>query len=268
MFIMRDAPAGVGKYNVLQFKAGIAPGDVVVTRSDDALVLGIAGSTDKVTVAYFFYQGDPGNNYNPIQAVKFADGTVWNTAQIVSQLPVYANSSATLGNEQKDLVLTGSTNASGTGNALNNNLTGNTGSNVLLGLAGGALRTQAVGQGQAATGGVDGVLGGCGRPSPQPRILGQPMGRGGGQAQGDRSARAERGAGRCGADHAAQAGVLRSGWGAPRCSGSGARVDIEPGRLAGLAKLQHHRLHGSFVGGVDASVVRHHAVVMAFTGLL
>jgi hypothetical protein len=78
--------ATVGKLNVLRFKAGVAASEVRVTRSGDSLVLGIAGTTDVVTVVNFFYTNTPTNSNNPVQEVRFADGTVWDLAAIQEQL--------------------------------------------------------------------------------------------------------------------------------------------------------------------------------------
>jgi hypothetical protein len=81
---MNDATAG--KLNVLRFKAGVAASEVRVTRSVDALVLGIAGTTDVVRLEYFFSQNTPTNSYNPVQEVRFEDGTMWDLAAIQAQL--------------------------------------------------------------------------------------------------------------------------------------------------------------------------------------
>ncbi|MEI2656414.1 MAG: calcium-binding protein [Nitrosomonas sp.] len=70
-----------GKLNTLQFKSGVAVADVAVVRSGDNLILTIA-STDSVTIQGFYSrpgynQSDPLNAYNPVQQIKFADGTIW-----------------------------------------------------------------------------------------------------------------------------------------------------------------------------------------------
>ncbi len=49
------------RFNVLQFKDGVLPADVVATRSSNDLVLSIAGTTDKITVNYYFFGDDPAN---------------------------------------------------------------------------------------------------------------------------------------------------------------------------------------------------------------
>ena len=80
--ISYDYDTAAGKLNVLQFKAGVLPAEVVVTRSGSDLVLSIAGTTDKVTASWFFYSDDPANAYNPLQQVKFSDGTSWDIATV------------------------------------------------------------------------------------------------------------------------------------------------------------------------------------------
>jgi uncharacterized delta-60 repeat protein len=71
------------KLNVLQFMADVVPGEVVVRRANTDLILSIVGSQDKVTIIGFFQGGSPNNPYNPIQMVEFADGTIWNTENLV-----------------------------------------------------------------------------------------------------------------------------------------------------------------------------------------
>ncbi|MCW5322943.1 calcium-binding protein [Verminephrobacter aporrectodeae subsp. tuberculatae] len=87
-----DYDQAAGKFNVLQFKAGVAPSEIVVARSDSNLVLSIAGTADKVTIGYFFYGDDPTNDYNPIQQIRFADGTTWDINTLKSK--VFAGTAA------------------------------------------------------------------------------------------------------------------------------------------------------------------------------
>ncbi|WP_371316753.1 calcium-binding protein, partial [Pseudomonas gingeri] len=51
--------------------------DYQTGSSNGALELSIAGTSDKVTISGFFYQDSASNPYNPVQQVRFADGTVW-----------------------------------------------------------------------------------------------------------------------------------------------------------------------------------------------
>jgi Ca2+-binding RTX toxin-like protein len=85
-----------GKLNVLQFKAGVAPSEIVVTRSSVDLVLSIAGTTDKITIGNFFRDDDPANSYNPVQQIKFNDGSSWNIATIMAKAIVGNDTAQTL----------------------------------------------------------------------------------------------------------------------------------------------------------------------------
>ena len=77
-----DYDTTAGKLNTLQFNAGVLPSEVNVTRSDSNLVLSIVGTTDTVTARWFFYNDDPATNYNPINAVRFSDGSSWDIATL------------------------------------------------------------------------------------------------------------------------------------------------------------------------------------------
>ncbi|WP_145840404.1 calcium-binding protein [Denitratisoma sp. DHT3] len=70
-----------GKQDVLRFKTGISPTDVVVSRQGINLILKVAGAQDQITVHnYFAYDGA----FNPygIESIQFADGTTWNLAAV------------------------------------------------------------------------------------------------------------------------------------------------------------------------------------------
>ncbi|MBK7060664.1 MAG: hypothetical protein IPH51_09245 [Rubrivivax sp.] len=89
----------VGKLNRLEFRSGVNVDDVLVSRgasSSDALVLRIDGTGDQITVRDFFSGSGPGNSYNPLQQVVFADGTVWDLAAIVAKLAQSTDISETL----------------------------------------------------------------------------------------------------------------------------------------------------------------------------
>ncbi|WP_225981512.1 calcium-binding protein [Paracidovorax avenae] len=118
----------VGKRNVLQFKAGVANSDVTVRRSGNDLVLSIDGTTDKVTVSAFFYEDSPANLFNPIQQVRFDDGTVWDVAELSNRALTGTPGDDTLyGTRAADVLL------GGTGN---DTLYGGTGDDILEGGAG------------------------------------------------------------------------------------------------------------------------------------
>ena len=82
--IQADYDTDINKLNVLQFKAGISMNDLIVLRSGSDLVLAIEGTNDQLTLSYYFYNNISSNAFNPIQQIKFADGTSWDIAKIQS----------------------------------------------------------------------------------------------------------------------------------------------------------------------------------------
>jgi Ca2+-binding RTX toxin-like protein len=117
-----------GKLSTVQFKAGVLPSEVEAKRVYDSLELSIAGTADKITVPYFFYRDDPANVYNPVQQVRYDDGTVWNTATILSA--IFAGTAAAdsiTGTTAADVI---------NGQAGNDTLSGSGGDDVLDGGAG------------------------------------------------------------------------------------------------------------------------------------
>src|SRR4030095_9068856 len=75
---IRSNDITAGKLNVLQFKDGVAPGDVVLKQVTDAywggnaLEVSIAGTTDKILISGFFYGDTTSSSYNPVQQFEFA----------------------------------------------------------------------------------------------------------------------------------------------------------------------------------------------------
>ena len=117
--------SAAGRLNTLQLKAGVAPSEVVLTQSDSSLIVSVTGTNDTVTVPYFLYQDNLENNYNPLQKIKFADGTSWSLNTIKDKL--YAGTSG-------DDIITGTTGTDkiegGVGNDI---LYGEMGDDVLAG---------------------------------------------------------------------------------------------------------------------------------------
>ena len=72
-----------GATDVIRFSPGVAPDDVRLERNADHLVITINGTTDQLTVYYAFGQFSRGNE---IEALEFADGTVWDLAHIKDML--------------------------------------------------------------------------------------------------------------------------------------------------------------------------------------
>jgi hypothetical protein len=67
--------------DVLQFKRGIAPGEVAAARAGGDLVLTLAGGADQVRVGAYF-ANDVTNRGFGVDEIRFVDGTVWTDAEI------------------------------------------------------------------------------------------------------------------------------------------------------------------------------------------
>jgi Ca2+-binding RTX toxin-like protein len=83
----------IGKVDTLQFLGGVRPSDLIVNNYDlnaATLIIKLSGSDDWIRVENFFYGGSVANAYNPLQQIKFADGTTWTQAHILARL--YAGS--------------------------------------------------------------------------------------------------------------------------------------------------------------------------------
>ncbi|TAN70255.1 MAG: hypothetical protein EPN17_06135 [Methylobacter sp.] len=133
-----------GKLSTLQFKAGVAAADVVITQVYDnifngnrALQIAIVGATDNIIINGFFYNDDPTSAYNSVQQIVFADGAVWNIATIQAML--FAGSSgndAIRGTTANDSLTGGLGNDSLNGAAGNDTINGGDGNDDLDGSAG------------------------------------------------------------------------------------------------------------------------------------
>jgi Ca2+-binding RTX toxin-like protein len=67
----------LGSLDTIRMAPGVAPSDVVVTRSDRDLVFSLNGGADRLTVSLYFLAPPL-----QIELVQFADGTVWDQAFI------------------------------------------------------------------------------------------------------------------------------------------------------------------------------------------
>ena len=75
--------SGWGGTDTIEFAAGIAPSDVVVSQANSGwnLILTIAGTTDRILVE----GGLNGGSDYRVEQVRFADGTVWSFAELVAR---------------------------------------------------------------------------------------------------------------------------------------------------------------------------------------
>jgi Ca2+-binding RTX toxin-like protein len=71
-----------GGNDTLEFDATVLPADVSVTQASDGqdLVLSIAGTTDRITL-----RGTLSNSDVRIEQVRFADGTIWNSDDLIAK---------------------------------------------------------------------------------------------------------------------------------------------------------------------------------------
>jgi Ca2+-binding RTX toxin-like protein len=76
---IQDTDATPGTIDAIQLASDVAPGDLSARRNGDHLVLTINGTTDQLTVLYWFWQDRPDNQ---VEEIRFADGTVWDAATI------------------------------------------------------------------------------------------------------------------------------------------------------------------------------------------
>ena len=113
---IQESDATPGVVDVIQMGAGVLPTDVKLSRNGDHLAMQITGTSDQLTVYYWFWQD---RLDNMVEQIRFADGTVWDVTAI------------------KQMVLTGSAGADTlVGYATDDSLRGLAGKDTLWGRAG------------------------------------------------------------------------------------------------------------------------------------
>ncbi len=119
-----DFNNGTGGTDTVEFGEGIAPADVIVTQSSDgkSIVFSIVGTSDQITL---FDTLNSTSSRNLVEQVRFADGTLWQRAEIVSR-----SLTATSGNDVFFGTPFAETFAGGAGN---DTLTARDGDDVLVG---------------------------------------------------------------------------------------------------------------------------------------
>ena len=76
----------LGKFNILQFKAGVVPSEVTASREGNDLIFKILGVDSFRAVSFFATASGQGKDYfKTIQLVKFADGTTWDPDTILAK---------------------------------------------------------------------------------------------------------------------------------------------------------------------------------------
>ncbi|WP_277223119.1 calcium-binding protein [Pseudomonas indica] len=115
-----------GKVDAIAFGEGIAPGDIVISRSSTDLILSLKGTTDRIVVSSYFH-ADGSSGYR-LEEIRFADGTTWTIAQVKAMALQSTDGNDALWGYATDDTLRG-----GLGN---DTLFGQTGQDVLEGGAG------------------------------------------------------------------------------------------------------------------------------------
>lgn len=90
--IIANFDAGKPSGDTVQLGAGIAEADLAIARQGNDLILSINGSTDQLTVANYFENAGKGSN--ALEKIRFADGTSWNHAAVLSRTSAEEGSSA------------------------------------------------------------------------------------------------------------------------------------------------------------------------------
>jgi len=138
--IAGGADSNPGKLNVLKLGAALPwyawnihrVTDVQEGGSNtDAIEIDVGGASTGILVNGFFDGGSTSNANNPLQEIDFADGTVWNLAQIAAHVQTPINGTASA-----DTLTAGAAAALMTGQAGNDKLTGGAGADWLDGGAG------------------------------------------------------------------------------------------------------------------------------------
>lgn len=78
--VIQNFDSGADKTDAIVFAQGIKPEDVQIARDGENLILTLADTPDIITVEYYFQED--GTQYYSLEEIRFADGTVWDIAQV------------------------------------------------------------------------------------------------------------------------------------------------------------------------------------------
>lgn len=116
-----------GGNDTVEFLSGISPNDIIIGRSGTNLVIHTA-SGDEVKVQGMFTSSGGIVSSKAIEAIKFADTTLWDTAKILQEVSLTASNTAIkLGSDNNDTL---------TGGAGNDLIYGENGNDILRGMGG------------------------------------------------------------------------------------------------------------------------------------
>ncbi|MCE4558126.1 calcium-binding protein, partial [Pelomonas cellulosilytica] len=137
--LLYSGDTSAARNNTLVLGAGITPADLVLKRAYDsqttrytALEIGLRGTADKFIVNYFLEGDTPANAYNPLQQLRFEDGSLWTAADLFNRLQQSTPGADTLlGSPGADVLEGGNGNDRLTGRGGNDTLRGGAGDDVL-----------------------------------------------------------------------------------------------------------------------------------------
>ncbi|MGX5728861.1 calcium-binding protein, partial [Metapseudomonas otitidis] len=122
-----------GKANTLVFKSGVQAEDITLSRSGSDLLFKL-NDQDQVIAKDFFREESPSNSYNPLQQVRFSDGTTWDIEAIKNRaLTGSAGNDKLLGTREADLIAGGAGDDILYGMLGNDTLDGGAGNDILDG---------------------------------------------------------------------------------------------------------------------------------------
>jgi Ca2+-binding RTX toxin-like protein len=90
--IIVNFDAGKPSGDTVQLGADIAEADLGVTRQGNDLILSMNGTSDQLTVANYFENA--GKGANALEKIRFADGTSWNHAAVLSRTTLQEGASS------------------------------------------------------------------------------------------------------------------------------------------------------------------------------
>ncbi|PJK10117.1 hypothetical protein CO608_05335 [Lysobacteraceae bacterium NML08-0793] len=137
--IMSESNPATGKLSTLEFKEGITLENLQLRRIDSGwyqsdLEISIIGTDDKILIKNFYYQNNMNHAVNPVQQLKFADGTVLNMEQVNTLVLLGTNENDVLrGTSTADILRGGQGNDSLDGYNGDDLLEGGTGNDKLNG---------------------------------------------------------------------------------------------------------------------------------------
>ncbi|WP_338473496.1 calcium-binding protein [Pseudomonas sp. MS646] len=123
---------GVAEFDAITFADGITSEDVILSQSGTDLVISLRGTTDRLTIKYYF-EPSGGLSYR-VQQVNFADGTVW-TSDFISTMAQngFEGDDLLPGTDAADSLVGGLGNDTLHGQGSNDSLRGDDGSDTLYG---------------------------------------------------------------------------------------------------------------------------------------